>query len=416
MSYDSMTLTLTRTSLHNILNSSHNFINSYKITHKVFFCQTNAIGKTIQLSTTFVFSTKANSVPINTSFYFKFGARKKEKSEGKVQPFLFISSLFQLKFNTISSPFADFVVFSLNFKEMSSSTSIESFEGSLPNDGEECLNIVNSTIDLDANTNEGAFTNEVTPANEVGNEENVENNDIVIQKAKRKKTSLVWEHFKEVELKNGTKKWQYRICHILDPRIKMMGVNMCFPLIYPGDEAKKNIEYVRNALNEMYKEYVDLLNERDEEGSSRTSVDQNGLILKPKKSSGWEMLMDYVDEQQAIPAVKSEVEDYLSEPTYRPNDNGHMSFCALEWWKLNSGKYRVLSQMAADVLAIPISTVASESTFSAGGRVIDPFRASLDSSTVQTLICGGDWLRVMHGIKKKPKVKQVPIEIELLLR
>ncbi|KAK2416127.1 zinc finger BED domain-containing protein RICESLEEPER [Trifolium repens] len=95
---------------------------------------------------------------------------------------------------------------------MSSSTSIESFEGSLPNDGEECLNIVNSTIDLDANTNEGAFTNEVTPANEVGNEENVENNDIVIQKAKRKKTSLVWEHFKEVELKNGTKKWQCLHC------------------------------------------------------------------------------------------------------------------------------------------------------------------------------------------------------------
>jgi hypothetical protein len=196
----------------------------------------------------------------------------------------------------------------------------------------------------------------------------------------------------------------------------MMGVNMCFPLIYPGDEAKKNIEYVRNALNEMYKEYVDLLNERDEEGSSRTSVDQNGLILKPKKSSGWEMLMDYVDEQQAIPAVKSEVEDYLSEPTYRPNDNGHMSFCALEWWKLNSGKYRVLSQMAADVLAIPISTVASESTFSARGRVIDPFRASLDSSTVQTLICGGDWLRVMHGIKKKPKVLNSLLIIKFSLK
>ncbi|KAK2421444.1 zinc finger BED domain-containing protein DAYSLEEPER [Trifolium repens] len=67
--------------------------------------------------------------------------------------------------------------------------------------------------------------------------------------------------------------------------------------------------------------------------------------------------------------------------------------------------------MTADVLAIPISTVASESTFSAGGRVIDPFRASLDSSTVQTLICGGDWLRVMHGIKKKPKI--TPIEVSL---
>ncbi|KAK2421451.1 zinc finger BED domain-containing protein RICESLEEPER [Trifolium repens] len=95
---------------------------------------------------------------------------------------------------------------------MSSDTSIESFKGSLPNDGEECLNIVNSTIDLDANTNEGAFTNKVTPAKEVGNEENIKNNDIVIQKAKRKKTSLVWEHFKEVELKNGTKKWQCLHC------------------------------------------------------------------------------------------------------------------------------------------------------------------------------------------------------------
>ncbi|KAK2363221.1 zinc finger BED domain-containing protein RICESLEEPER [Trifolium repens] len=74
------------------------------------------------------------------------------------------------------------------------------------------------------------------------------------------------------------------LASVLDHRIKMMGVNMCFPLIYPADEAKKNIEYVRNALNEMYKEYADLLNERDEEGSSRTSVDQIGLILKPKKS------------------------------------------------------------------------------------------------------------------------------------
>jgi hypothetical protein len=34
----------------------------------------------------------------------------------------------------------------LNIVEMSSSTSIESFEGSLPNDGDKCLNIVNSTI------------------------------------------------------------------------------------------------------------------------------------------------------------------------------------------------------------------------------------------------------------------------------
>lgn len=194
------------------------------------------------------------------------------------------------------------------------------------------------------------------------------------------------------------------LASVLDPRIKMMGVNMCFPLIYPEVEARKNIENVRIALDDMYKEYADILSEHSEEGSSRSGVDQNGLILESQKSSGWSLLMNYVEEQQAIPAVKSEIEEYLNEPTYKPKDNGHMSFCALEWWKLNCGKYRVLSHMAADVLAIPISTVASESTFSVGGRVIDSFRASLSSSTVEALICGGDWLRILHGIRNKPKV------------
>ncbi|XP_050902505.1 zinc finger BED domain-containing protein RICESLEEPER 2-like [Lathyrus oleraceus] len=204
------------------------------------------------------------------------------------------------------------------------------------------------------------------------------------------------------------------LASVLDPRIKMMGVNMCFPLIYPEVDARKNIENVCIALDDMYKEYADILNEHSEEGSSRSGVDQNGLILESQKSSGWSLLMNYIEEQQAIPAVKSEIEEYLNELTYKPKDNDHMSFCALEWWKLNCGKYRVLSHMAADVLAIPISTVASESTFSAGGRVIDSFRASLSSSTVEALICGGDWLRILHGIRNKPKVEQVKTKITLL--
>jgi hypothetical protein len=57
--------------------------------------------------------------------------------------------------------------------------------------------------------------------------------------------------------------------------------------------------------------------------------------------------------------------------------------------------------MARDILAVSMTSVVSESSFSAGGRVIDPHRASLATETVQMLLCGSDWVRAIHGIKKQ---------------
>lgn len=68
-------------------------------------------------------------------------------------------------------------------------------------------------------------------------------------------------------------------------------------------------------------------------------------------------------------------------------------FDILMWWKVNSSKYHVLSLVARDVLAIPVSSVASESAFSTRGRVLDPFRSSLSPAMVEALVCAQDWLR-----------------------
>jgi hypothetical protein len=46
--------------------------------------------------------------------------------------------------------------------------------------------------------------------------------------------------------------------------------------------------------------------------------------------------------------------------------------------------------MAKDILVVPINTVASKSSFSAGGRVIEPRRASLSIETIQMLLCFSD--------------------------
>lgn len=71
----------------------------------------------------------------------------------------------------------------------------------------------------------------------------------------------------------------------------------------------------------------------------------------------------------------------------------HPHFDILDWWKVNSPRFPILSMLARDVLGMPITSVASESVFSTGGRVIDDFRSSLTPKMSQALICTQDWLR-----------------------
>lgn len=68
-------------------------------------------------------------------------------------------------------------------------------------------------------------------------------------------------------------------------------------------------------------------------------------------------------------------------------------FDILNWWRVQQCRYPVLAKMARDILAIPVSTVASESASSAGGRVLDTFRTSLTPRMVEALVCTQDWLR-----------------------
>jgi hypothetical protein len=49
--------------------------------------------------------------------------------------------------------------------------------------------------------------------------------------------------------------------------------------------------------------------------------------------------------------------------------------------------------LARDILAIPASTVASESAFSSGDKIISEYRSRLTSETVQALVCLQDWIR-----------------------
>jgi hypothetical protein len=64
-------------------------------------------------------------------------------------------------------------------------------------------------------------------------------------------------------------------------------------------------------------------------------------------------------------------------------------------------KYHILSKMTKDILVVLISTIVSEFSFSAGGRIIEPYKASLYIETIQILLYGSNWVRALHGFKRK---------------
>ena len=105
----------------------------------------------------------------------------------------------------------------------------------------------------------------------------------------------------------------------------------------------------------------------------------------------------FLEAEQSI-GCSNEVEKYLAKNCDGRKD---VNFEVLGWWKENSSRYQLLSKVAKDVLAVPISTVASKSAFSTEGHIVDPFRSSLSPLMVQNLVCAHNWLQATIPISHR---------------
>ncbi|GKC29417.1 zinc finger BED domain-containing protein RICESLEEPER 2-like protein [Tanacetum coccineum] len=153
------------------------------------------------------------------------------------------------------------------------------------------------------------------------------------------------------------------VAFVLDPRNNFEYVEVLLGDVYGKIEGKAMCAMIKASLVEFYEDYV-RIHASPETHTMFESVDASSSMNKRSATT------TPVIEPSAI--LKQKVR---MEMKRRKSENG-----------LQDSK-------SEDVLAIPISTVASESVFSTGGRVLDAFRSSLTPPVVESLICTEDWFR-----------------------
>jgi hypothetical protein len=193
------------------------------------------------------------------------------------------------------------------------------------------------------------------------------------------------------------------IAGCLDPRYKLsLYTKITVEEIFSEERGQIVSEAINTCLHELFEEYMKMY----ASGEDTTNV-SDPITSKEGRGRGGK-LKEIVAKKMRLGKgigssnnTKSELNKYLSEET----EDTEMKLDLLVWWKASEQRFPILARMARDVLAIPISTVASESAFSTSGRNLDDFRSSLTPFMLEALVCAQDWLRW-----------SIPIDIEETLK
>ncbi|XP_058783620.1 zinc finger BED domain-containing protein RICESLEEPER 2-like [Vicia villosa] len=159
----------------------------------------------------------------------------------------------------------------------------------------------------------------------------------------------------------------------LDPRIKLTSLEYMYEKVVSLTSKLKTNEIKQKlyTLFEMYR--------RLHTSSSTISQTPSSITRGESSSHAFTKSLfnaDLKDHKQelATETRKSQLDVYLEEE--------------------NWNRFKELSLLARDLLGIPITTVASESTFSIGSIILNKYRSRLLSKNVEALICTRNWL---HG-------------------
>ncbi|XP_042025722.1 zinc finger BED domain-containing protein RICESLEEPER 2-like [Salvia splendens] len=187
------------------------------------------------------------------------------------------------------------------------------------------------------------------------------------------KTRLGKYWSEEKELNPKMNKILY-IAALLDPRQKMKHVQLCLKTVYGDNRANELMEELTKSINDLFELYQKDMT----------------LILGQTPTPATPMSDIHVPDDDD--SNGSEITRYFAEELYETRASEVNHFDILQWWSSYGSCFPVLSAMARDIMAIPVSSVASKVAFNTEGRVLSEFRSSLPPRYIEALICAKNWL------------------------
>ncbi|RIA04507.1 hypothetical protein BRARA_K01253 [Brassica rapa] len=179
------------------------------------------------------------------------------------------------------------------------------------------------------------------------------------------KFSKYWEEYSDI----------VAIAAVLDPRLKLPFLEYCFTTL-DASTCKLKMDHLKKKIKKLFDVY------------KKNTKKNMGFCAFISQNAGGSATIG-----------KSALDKYLEEPVI--DIMTFPSLNVLSYWRDNANRFKELSAMACDVLSIPITTVASESSFSIGSRVLNKYRSSLLPSNVRALICTRNWLRGFESLDNK---------------
>ncbi|CAA7024962.1 unnamed protein product [Microthlaspi erraticum] len=174
------------------------------------------------------------------------------------------------------------------------------------------------------------------------------------------------------------------IAAILDPRFKMKLVEYYYSKIY-GSTALDRIKEVSNGVKELLDAYSICSGLGGDDSSFSGGLGRASMDTRDRLK-GFDKFLHETSQNQN---TTTDLDKYLSEPIF-PRSGGE--FNILNYWKVHTPRYPVLSMMARDILGTPMSILAPDSTFNLGRPLVADSQSSLSPDIGQALFCAHDWL------------------------